>query len=455
MAAPAAMLRKLRVKFIVLNMALAALVLGVSFAAICVADYQSTMDEVRQTLIEAVSHTGRGPRNAMDHGPLPLDNTWAQQEQSTDSDSAASDENAADDDMQDWAPPIIGGEGENTLPVAVYYVTSTSIVQAIERSSATVPEDLLLEAFPTVLASSEEWGYLPEENLYFAQNSEGRDYVIAFADGSVADGWQTLAFMLGIIGLGALVVLLALNLLFSRWALRPVQHAWNQQQQFVADASHELKTPLTVILANNAILRQHGNETIASQGQWIESTQMEAERMQGLVTDMLDLARSDTLEDNGEKKAVNFSKLVEGEVLTFESVAFEKGLAWESSLAAGVTVTGDDRRLQRLVAVLLDNACKYTDPGGLIDVALTADERAALLTVRNTGEPIPADDLAHLFDRFYRADKARTHSADDAPAGYGLGLAIAQDIAQVHKGTLTVTSTAAEGTTFTLRLPLA
>ena len=493
------MLRRLRVKFIVLNMTLAALVLGAAFAVICAADYQADRNEVHQALIQAVTRTGKGPRLTPDLEQLIQGDRSADEErvpsggQGSDAASAlasaptigegsigAMGENEGDagngadgsgadgsgapgNDSPDWMPPQIGGEGlgDNAVPVAVYYVTGTSIVQMPDRSSATVPEDLLIAAVPSVMSHDAEWGFLPEQSLYFVKRNTGPNALIAFADGSAADGWRSLALALTVAWAGAMAVLFLLNLLFSRWALRPVQQAWNRQQQFVADASHELKTPLTVILANNAILRQRSNETIASQAQWIESTQMEAERMQGLVTDMLDLARSDAAAAKATtRERVDFSRLVEGEVLTFESVAFEKGLTWESAVAPGVAVAGDGRRLQRLVAVLLDNACKYTDPGGRIDVTLAADERAAELAVRNTGEPIAPDDLAHLFDRFYRADKARTHlalSSDDdspTPGGYGLGLAIAQDIAQAHKGTLRVTSTAAEGTTFTLRLPL-
>ena len=268
--------------------------------------------------------------------------------------------------------------------------------------------------------------------------------MVAFADGSAADGWRSLALVLTAVGLGALGLLFLLNLVFSRWALRPVQQAWAQQQQFTADASHELKTPLTVILANNAILRQRGSDTIASQRQWIESTQMEAERMQSLVTDMLDLARptpQGAQTSEGPAAVVDLSRLVEGEALTFEAVAFERDLTWQCTVAPGIAVRGNAARLQRAVAVTLR--------------AATGD---AVLSVRNSGEPIDAADLPHLFDRFYRADKARTHNAvdseNDGAGGYGLGLAIARDIAQAHKGAIAITSTAQEGTTFTLRLPL-
>ena len=514
------MLRQLRTKFIALNMALAALVLAASFATICYADYRADIDDVRNRLMAATSrslhepqlipdaepfHRGEAPRedgeNAADADGTDDDDNRARNEAAggTDADNDAegttsgnanpgksvegaetpAEDGSAPAPTQDigagtsdpgFAPPRIGGPGtaeEASLPVAVYYIADRTVMQLTDRSGATVPEALLVRAIPEVVSTAESWGYLPDVGLYFAKHEAGPDLMVAFADGGAADGWRSLALVLTAVGLGALGLLFLLNLVFSRWALRPVQRAWAQQQQFIADASHELKTPLTVILANNAILRQRGGDTIASQRQWIESTQMEAERMQGLVTDMLDLARpapEGAQASEGPAGIVDLSRLVEGEALTFEAVAFERELMWECAIDKGITVRGNATRLQRAVAVLLDNACKYTNAGGTVTVTLRAHASEAVLSVRNSGEPIDEADLPHLFDRFYRADAARTHNAADAEnnggepgantGGYGLGLAIARDIAQAHKGTIAVASTAQEGTTFTLRLPL-
>lgn len=153
---------------------------------------------------------------------------------------------------------------------------------------------------------------------------------------------------------------------------------------------------------------------------------------------------------------MQLSRLVEGEALSFESVAFDRDIAWSCEVKPGLVVSGDARRLQRLVAVLLDNACKYAPAGGTVTIALGKEGNRACLSVRNDGEPIDPEDLAHVFDRFYRADKARTHGeVGEAPNGYGLGLSIAQQIASEHKGTLEVSSDAESGTVFTLTLPLA
>lgn len=460
------LLRRLRVKFVTLNMAIAAVVLAGSFAAICYMDYRGDVDEAYRTLHQAAAAAVEKPPLTPDHAPLMPDGPRGEDPEGVPSAEDAEiggGEGNADGD-EGFAPPQIGGgrrrNSENMLPVAVYYCQDGSAMALADHSSASVPETLLPRALADALAAEGTQGYLPEAGLFFSRRAEGPGAIVAFADGGAASAWRSLALGLTGVGVVALGLLFLLNLYLSRWALRPVQRAWTQQQQFIADASHELKTPLTVILANNAILRQRGAETVASQGQWIESTQMEAERMQALVTDMLDLARPAA--DGGAAQAesassVDFSRLVEGEALTFEAVAFERSIAWESAVAPGVTVRGDATRLQRCVAVLLDNACKYTETGGTVAVALQAEGGEAVLAVRNSGDPIAPEDLPHLFDRFYRADKARTHgeAENDAPQGYGLGLAIAQDIARAHKGTLTVTSTPEAATTFTLRLPVA
>ncbi len=208
--------------------------------------------------------------------------------------------------------------------------------------------------------------------------------------------------------------------------------------------------PLTVILANTSILRAHPERSVTSQSQWIESTQSEAERMQELVRDMLDLARPEHAETVRERARVDLTDLVEGGLLQFESVAFERNVSLASDIDRDVSVTGDAARLRRLVTTLLDNACKYVEKGGRIAVTLRQTARRIELHVHNTGTVIAEEDLPHVFDRFYRADKARTRSE----GSYGLGLAIAREIAEEHGGSIAAASDETNGTTFTVALPL-
>ena len=211
-----------------------------------------------------------------------------------------------------------------------------------------------------------------------------------------------------------------------------------------------------MILANSSIVLEHPERSVASQSQWVESTQTEAERMQQLVGDLLLLAKLD--EGDGAnagpsptRERIDLADFMEGDLLQFESVAFERGVGLESSVEPGVQVRGDASRLHRLTTTLIDNACKYADDGGRVDVTLRKAARKAELVVHNTGPAIADDDLPHVFDRFYRADKARTRDE----GGYGLGLAIARAVAEEHGGAIAVTSDAEHGTTFTVTLPLA
>ncbi len=392
--------------------------------------------------------------------------------------------------------PSIGDITTNPAPtilIAVYMVSDKGFYSSMPNFSvASVNDRVLVPVNELVLKSDADRGFLPEYDLCYERMPTQDGYIIAYADARSLLAWRSLALMLIGVGLAALSVFFLINLFFSRWALRPVELAMKMQQQFTADASHELKTPLTVILANMSILESQSSSTVAEQMQWVESTQTEAERMQLLVNDMLDLARPQDAKEKASAAVplenVDFSDLVEGEVLQFESVAFERGVMIESDIEKNLYVKGNAERLGRMVATLVDNACKYAEDGGQVDVRLasvavrpstvnktigkhgvvpeessrkrsrsrnrskTTGRRGiqAVLTVHNNGTPIAPEDLPHLFDRFYRADKART----SGKGGYGLGLAIGRDIAREYDGDITVQSSHDEGTTFIVCLPV-
>lgn len=437
------MLKKLRIKFIALNMAMVALVLAVVFTSICLIDYQQSVSRVRGTLDAAVSHVPENDlkREAPTEDPATNASTPLREEEHT-----------ANSLSQSPLPPEIGqrDDGNPIIPVAVFSIDSDGTLTAIPtRTTASLSDDTLSLAAEALANTSNGSGTLENLGLFYQKKQIDGVTYLAFADQSAVDGWQNLALTLVGVGALALMVFFVISVFFSQWALRPVAQAWDQQRRFVADASHDLKTPFTVILANTSILMEHPERSIASQSQWIESTQNEAERMQGLIGDLLLLASIDEGSAQPVFENVDISDLVEGEILQFESVAFERGIGLDGNVEAGLIVHGDKTRLRRLVATLLDNACKYADENGSIDVALSSTARWMHLAVHNTGPAIAPEELPHVFDRFYRADKARSRDDDS----YGLGLAIAHAIALEHDGTLTVTSDE-HGTTFTCTLPI-
>lgn len=365
-------------------------------------------------------------------------------------------------DYSDTNPPRIGGKKQTTwaFPIALYTArigsgNEASLSILSESSTAVVDETTLQNVLPEILSSASEQGFLKDAGLYYRTTMRDTGtLIIAFADQSAAGDSNSLTKLLLIVGLCIMLLVFALAWLFSRWALRPVQRAWDSQQQFIADASHEMKTPLTVIMANASIALKKPQATIAEQSQWIEGIQEEAQNMEQLVLDMLALAQPENaVSQDPASENVSVSELAERASLQFEAVAFERGLLLEENIERNVTVRGNTPQLQRMIGTLVDNACKYAQKGTAISLSLKTAGHECILSVHNWGDPIAPEDIPHVFDRFYRSDKSRDRSGEDGSHSFGLGLAIAQKIVQQHGGNLSVTSTQEEGTTFTATLP--
>lgn len=422
------MIRKLRIKFILTNMVLVSLVLLVVFAA----------------LMGSTSQRLAGQSMAA----MRMSLEW-----SDDRDPPRFEFSPSSDLIPDkWADK--GGSVQQVMMIPVFCVSLTEDGQVdavYSQESVSVSDEVLEEAVSQALESGTREGILNKLGLrYLVETNREGETRIAFADRSWArQNLQGLLLTSLLVGIGALLGFFLISLFLSKLATRPVAKAWEQQRQFVADASHELKTPLTVILANSGILLSHREDTVAAQAKWIEYIQEEARRMKGLVEDMLFLAKSDAARLPTTRLPVDMSELTEGCLLPFESVAFEAGVTLESDIRPGLCVSGDEGQLRRLVYILLDNACKYAGTDGTVSVSLSRPSDRLKLTVRNTGPAIPPEHLEHLFERFYRSDSARTREA----GGYGLGLAIAKAIVQSHRGQISVTSSEGEGTVFTVLLP--
>ena len=296
------------------------------------------------------------------------------------------------------------------------------------------------------LSQNLQEGVVQDYHLRYLRRSNGLYEKLAFVDMSMEQAM--LREMMGsylFIGAAALLLLLAAAVLLSWWATRPVERAWRQQRQFLSDASHELKTPLTVILSNAEMLDASPLEDRPAR--WADNIRSEARRMRQLVEEMLTLARADSMTASAVLGDVSLSEAAEDCALAFEPVAFEAGKRLEYRLTEAVSVLGDGEKLRRLVSILLDNAIKYGVPGGAVSLTLERRERQAALTVSNPGE-IPAEQLPRLFERFYRADASRGEQS-----GFGLGLSIADTIAREHKGALRVESGRGE-TRFVFTMPL-
>lgn len=298
------------------------------------------------------------------------------------------------------------------------------------------------------LSAPGESGLLGEKALCFLKSEDGAR--VALTDASAGQEMLVrLALSAAFIGSAALALFFLVSLWLSRWAVRPVEQAWQRQRRFVADASHELKTPLTVILSNAELLGGDGGLSDEKGARRMGHIRAEALHMKKLVEDLLTLARSDSEESGPVRSRVDLSFLVTDAILTMEPLAYDEGKTLTSEVEEGLFLLGDPGRLRELAGILLDNARKYTPPGGRIHVALAKGERKGVsLTVFNEGEAIPQEELEQIFLRFHRLDQAR--SSRDS---YGLGLAIAQEIVRAHGGRIWAEGIPGQGNRFHVALP--
>lgn len=215
-----------------------------------------------------------------------------------------------------------------------------------------------------------------------------------------------------------------------------------EDEKRLADASHELKTPLTVILANNNIMMSHKDSKVEEEIKWLQSTEEEAQHMKNLIDQMLFLAKSDAESSKTELTKVNVSEVIEAASLNFEPIAFEKGIKLDCEIEPDIITYSNETMLNQLSHILIDNAIKYSVIDGIVKIKLSKLNNKIIFSVNNKGNVISKDEFAHIFDRFYRAEKSRTTK------GYGLGLSIAQNITNSIGGKISVESNEQNGTTF-------
>jgi signal transduction histidine kinase len=326
---------------------------------------------------------------------------------------------------------------------------SSKNVYSVDSTYLELSDEQIEDAANKVIAANTSEGKLKKYKLYYKASFGSSYSVIAFADYSAASEEisATIIFTILLFS-GTMLIFLLISIWLSGYAMRPVAKAWAQQQQFVADASHELKTPLTAILATNNILLSNPDLTIREQEKWIENSQAEANHMKDLIANMLFLAKSEDEQVQLVLSEISLSDIVTDTTLQFEPVAFENGTLIDSSIEEAITIQGDLTQMRQLVHILIDNACKYAGESGYVKVCLRREGGTIKLEVCNSGKPIPAEDLPHIFERFYRSDKARTQQ--NQSGGYGLGLAIAKSIADRHKAQISAASSEEGGTTFTV-----
>ena len=296
-----------------------------------------------------------------------------------------------------------------------------------------------------VLAQKEETGVLDGYGLRYMKTSSPGYTKVVFLDKSRED--STLGSMrmtlIAIAAAGTLCFFI-IAIVVTRIALRPVERSWEQQRQLVADVSHELKTPVAVISANTDIVLSHPEDTVDGQMKWLGYIKDETVRMNDLITGILYLAKTDETKASIEKADFDLSNAVNAAALPFESVCFEKGLSFELNVEPDIRFFGNRDMMMRLVSILIDNACKYSESGGTVKAALYNAPEKTIIAVNNRGALITPEQAKHIFERFYRVDESRT----EAGGSFGLGLSIARSITELHGGKIEVVSDEENGNTF-------
>ena len=423
------MLKQLRKRFIMVSMLFVGIVLLCLAFIICYKTYTNQMDRIDRSLTITLEHPfdRMAPfstfRNGMFSGEIDEDDY--------------SDNKDKDTDMSE------------KFGTAKVILDSSKNVYSVDSTYLELSDEQIEDAANKVIAANTSEGKLKKYKLYYKASFGSSYSVIAFADYSAASEEisATIIFTILLFS-GTMLIFLLISIWLSGYAMKPVAKAWAQQQQFVADASHELKTPLTAILATNNILLSNPDLTIREQEKWIENSQAEANHMKDLIANMLFLAKSEDEQVQLVLSEISLSDIVTDTTLQFEPVAFENGTLIDSSIEEAITIQGDLTQMRQLVHILIDNACKYAGESGYVKVCLRREGGTIKLEVCNSGKPIPAEDLPHIFERFYRSDKARTQQ--NQSGGYGLGLAIAKSIADRHRAQISAASSEEGGTTFTV-----
>ncbi|SEH65738.1 His Kinase A (phospho-acceptor) domain-containing protein [Ruminococcus flavefaciens] len=292
-------------------------------------------------------------------------------------------------------------------------------------------KELLQKLVDAAEESSKNTGILPDYDLRYIKNENGPMKAIVFADISSEKAMiRGLIRNSVIIGLIGYVVFFIISLLLAKWVTKPVEKTWNEQKQFIADASHELKTPLTVIMTNAEMMtdKTYAESDMDNFTKNILST---SKRMRGLIESLLELARLDNNSNRAPQKftTVDCSKLINDSILPFEPLFYENEMELSTDIDENIKVEGDKEKLRQVINILLDNALKYSDPADKVTVKLKRQSANCLLSVTGLGTSLTKEDCENIFKRFYRVDQSRNDGQS-----YGLGLSIAESIVSEHNG---------------------
>ena len=340
----------------------------------------------------------------------------------------------------------------HSVNIVVELSSDGTIKQHFKSYEVSTNDDTLQNVVDKILKSGKDFGKVDiSSSTYSYLKGNGPFGVkIAFMERSMYDNmlFQLLKNLI-LIGFISLIALLFISIYLTNKSIIPIKETFKKQKQFIADASHELKTPLSIIKTNTSLILSHPDDTIKNQSKWINYINSQTDRMSELISEMLSLAKMDTAENKLPLSPINMSKIVESMILMFDAVLYENNIELETNISKNLFINGDKESLKKLFSVIMDNAIKHTNKNGNITVSLFSDKNKIKMIIRNTGEGIAQEHLERIFERFDRIDSSRNRET----GGYGLGLSIASSIVKQHKGKIYAKSKIGEFTSFIVEIP--
>ena len=444
------MLKKLRRRFILVAMLAVALVLVIIMGAINIINYKSVTDDA-DAILEVLSENGGAFPGMGGPGELP-DGQLPQGQQGQGTEDAPGEPPALPEGGQPGGAFPFGRDDRRGIfseetPFESRFFTVTldadgTVSSADITSIAAVSEDEAAALATEVLASGRTSGFHANYRYLLTSDDAGSTVIFLDCQRSLANArsFLLISILVSLVGAGAVFFLV---ILFSRRALRPVAESYEKQKQFITDAGHELKTPLTIIDADISVL-----EMDLGQNEWLDDVKAQTKRLAGLTNDLVMLSRME--EGDRHLQMIDFpiSDVIAEEAQGFHSRAQLENKEFVVDISPSLSYCGDEKSLRQLASILLDNALKYSPSGGRIEVALAQRGKAIEFSVCNTAENIKKEDLPHLFERFYRTDSSRNSQT----GGHGIGLSVAKAITEAHKGSIRAESADGKSLKITVEL---
>ncbi|PNT92118.1 sensor histidine kinase [Clostridium thermosuccinogenes] len=432
------MFKNLRNRFLLLNMIVTSLVMLVAFGVVYITTYRNIYAENQRKLNSIVPIPMSRPDNLPE-----ISNDDAQEEKGIIL-SRVPNINSSSSFLvrTDMNGNVVKIDSFIELPNQIYYEATDYAWNNKNKS--------------TVSLAGRLWMYSvtrnPENITTMSSDGTSRQevyYRVAFLD--ITDTHKTLNDLLAtfaVISVILIVVIYFISRFYSNQAIKPIAEVWEKQRQFIADASHELKTPLSIITANYDALLINQDETIRSQKEWLDYMKIGMEKMARLINNLLSLAKVENVSINVGKARFNMSETIFEVMASFEAMLAEKKIALSHSIEQNIVINSDIDMVRQLFSILYENAIKYTNANGSIDVALVKSKKSVICSIKNSGKGIAPQDISKIFDRFYRGDPSRTGENE----GFGLGLSIAKTIVNRLGGDITVESKENSWTMFTFTL---